>query len=223
MGARLSENRSTGEERRFPISMASARTDETRGPRPRQVGRHLLKQAAFRAEITTQKDATLPSAESSTLVESSSSAQQSAPQEPEWATTTDQCITSADTNRIAEGSTVQPTTSQDTNLAWASAAEDDENAAEDDLDTIDPVNVLDSYPNYNKRPAFIVIAKNSEVAVIDSFVEKAICKIKVRLTIEELYNANLHIRVAPMPVHDKTAACLEEPYPRFLDNVGPEI
>jgi len=157
-----------------------------------------------------QEDATLPSAESSTLVKSSSSAQQSAPQEPERATTTDQGTTWADTNTIAEGSTVQPTTSQDTNLAWASAAEDDENAAEDELDTIDPVNFLDSYPNYNKRPAFIVIAKNSEVAVIDSFVEKAIRKIKVRLTTEELYNANLHIRVAPMPVHDKTAACLEK-------------
>ncbi len=87
-----------------------------------------------------QDDATLPSAGSSTLVKSSSSAQQSAPQESEWATTTDQGTTWADTNTIAEGSTVQPTTSQDINLAWASAAEDDENAAEDGLDTIDPVN-----------------------------------------------------------------------------------
>ncbi len=54
-----------------------------------------------------------------------------------------------------------------------------------DLTPSIPLIFLDSYPSYNERPASIVIAKNSEVAVIDSFVEKAICKIKVRWTIEE--------------------------------------
>ncbi len=76
------------------------------------------------------------------------------------------------------------------------ALEDDENAAEDESDTTDPANVLDSYSNCNKHPAFIVIAKNGEVAVIDLFVEKAIRKLKVRWIIEELCNANLNIRVA---------------------------
>jgi len=167
VGARLGQNRSAAEERGLSTSMASARTDERRKPRPRQVGRHLLKQVALEPQSLRKKMLPFfaPPREARSL-RTALLPSSFAPQEPEWATTTDQGTTSADTNTIAEGSTVQPTTSQNTNLAWASAAEDDENAAEDELDTIDPANVLDSYPNYNKRPAFIVIAKNREAAVI---------------------------------------------------------